>query len=364
MGRLSMLFCLLMACVVSIADAGELRTWTSKNGKYTLEAELTAVSEDGQEVTLKDAKGKSKDVKLSVLCPDDGMYANEWKERKKNELSEESAPFQESDESESKDSIVPAPTTERKNDVHEKNDGRLFGVSLGDTVEQVRQNCEVIDETYDEKSNWRIIKVKAGEGGAECLNAYFMNTDTVGQFELIFKNPSKENARKIANALKRVAKFPAEYEEWSDNGCDHGWIYFLRDKNSKPYVYFRFSGEEKGKKAEMFFRCVDITKEVYAPDKLREEAYPIAKKMILGRLKAPSTAIFEPLEDINENACFFWSSYKGERWFQHENLHLSMSVEAKNPYNVLIRSNYFVELKYEDGKLSETNGDISVLEGD
>ena len=67
-----LLFVAVMAAVVMVASAAIARTWTSKSGKYQIEADLVK-SENGK-VTLRKPGGDTITVDESQLSDDDRTY--------------------------------------------------------------------------------------------------------------------------------------------------------------------------------------------------------------------------------------------------------------------------------------------------
>jgi len=63
-------FCLLAL----VANAAEVRTWTSTSGTHKTEAELVKVSDDGKSVTLRKTDGKEIEVPLDKLSKADSEY--------------------------------------------------------------------------------------------------------------------------------------------------------------------------------------------------------------------------------------------------------------------------------------------------
>ena len=55
------------------------KTWTSANGRHTIEADLVRV--DGKNVVLKNAKGKQIRLPLSKLSPEDQQYVVDWQKK-------------------------------------------------------------------------------------------------------------------------------------------------------------------------------------------------------------------------------------------------------------------------------------------
>ena len=67
------IFCLLTwFCSTHVADGADLRTWTSKSGKYTVKAELLSFAEGV--VTLRRADGKKIEIPIAKLSQDDRKH--------------------------------------------------------------------------------------------------------------------------------------------------------------------------------------------------------------------------------------------------------------------------------------------------
>ncbi|MBI83194.1 MAG: hypothetical protein CMJ81_08365 [Planctomycetaceae bacterium] len=65
--------CLLTwCCSTQVADGADLRTWTSKSGKYTVKAELLSFAEGV--VTLRRADGRKIEIPIAKLSPDDRKH--------------------------------------------------------------------------------------------------------------------------------------------------------------------------------------------------------------------------------------------------------------------------------------------------
>jgi len=73
-------FTVCVFCLCLIANAAEVRTWTSADGKFKIDAELVKVSEDGKSVTLRQKDGKESVAKLEKLSQEDSEYVTKQNE--------------------------------------------------------------------------------------------------------------------------------------------------------------------------------------------------------------------------------------------------------------------------------------------
>lgn len=86
------LFIGLLAVLVFPVRAEEFRTWTSSNGKFTVEAKLSDF--DGNAVVLETKNGETIELTRDKLCEDDGKYLVAWNVRKKKEKEDGENPFE------------------------------------------------------------------------------------------------------------------------------------------------------------------------------------------------------------------------------------------------------------------------------
>lgn len=325
---------------MSIVSAEDIRTWTSKNGKHTLEAELTAVSEDGKEVTLKDAKGKSRDVKLKTLCPEDNEYAKKWQDAQANQDAEPD-PFQEPTVDEPQTQEVEVDTTEH---------AELIEVSVGDSLDTVKASCQILSEVCDDRVNWRRLAIQPKNSLIDTYTLYFFDSEDVGLVFVSFKAPSIKLAKKVTKTLS--SKFESKSGLIISSVTDSGDAFF--EIPGKPNESMSLSYNKREKDETLYLLWQTDQKSI--SDSMKKLLYPVAKKAILDVLKSPASAVFE--EESN-------TAYEFRILSQPQPIRvlLTMSVDAQNSYGALLRTRYGVIVHYDVEEPSvDINDNYSILE--
>ncbi|MDO5553067.1 MAG: SHD1 domain-containing protein [Planctomycetia bacterium] len=335
-------------------NADEFRKWTSASGKYTTEATLEEICDDGVSVLLKKRNGKTAKVVIEQLCEDDKTYISQKtddpfaEEDAKPASSSESPSQPESKKPEAARQKPPKPEPPKKQEV-EIPVTYPFEVSLGNTLDDVRSHCEIIDEKYDKLSNWRTLTIKPKNEAIEVIEAIFRNESTLGYYRVTFRNPTKELTTRVYEVLKPCFKTPLELQFISTSQGEESAICDLHQSTDGSSSRLYYNNTPVSGELTLSFTERDGDAEV--SESFKEVLYPVAKDAILDRLKAPATAVFPPKEDT-----VYEPRDPGEAFI------LYISVDAQNSYGALIRSRYAVSVHYKDGVASVIDSKYSVLE--
>ena len=283
------------------------------------------MSEDGTTVTLKDANGKSRDVQLQSLCPDDNEYAKQW-QKDQSGKEDKSDPRQETTD------VEPLPQKKRKNDVPELSS--IIEVSVGDRLDAVKASCQILSDVCDDRVNWRRLVIQPKNPMIETYTLYFFDSDEVGAVTILFQDHSPTVEKKITSALS--SKFQPESEEEMDRSYGRGSIRFTIP--SKPNESMMLSYHKEGANEIL---GIDWCKR---PEKISNDMknllYPVAKDALLEVLKAPATAVFE---DVNK------TTYEITHFVDLSGVGFDfiVSVDAQNSYGAMIRTRYVVDVDYD-----------------
>ena len=238
----------------------------------------------------------------------------------------------------------------------------VYEVIIGDSLETVRANCEIFNETFYPKLNRRLLKIKTKELGASCINVYFICEDVVTQFEIIYEDPSMENADTILIMLRK--RYGSKEKGFrSDEEYTRRLTLNVLEKldvSAPENHYFNFDGLS----GEMILQ-VSSNHLCEVSQENRQSVYDVAKQMITSCLKCPSTAQFQPLSEIGEadiEPLSIENKTDQCHWITDDYM-INLWCEAENSFGAPVRTKYRVQVPTKDGKF-EPGPDMYVNELD
>ncbi|MDD3585841.1 MAG: SHD1 domain-containing protein [Thermoguttaceae bacterium] len=315
MQRLFIFVLLVLSFLSPDLIAGESRTWTSASGEYTTIATLEEVVDDGASVILKKENGKRIKVVVAQLSESDQTYIAQ---------SRNASPQSDGQNS--------GGSTNETDDLPTY----PYEVSLGMTLKEIHSRCEISEEKYDKLSNWRILTIKPKNSSFASITAIFRNENTLGYYEISFAKPSKALTIKIYKMLRKSFDNAEELKfNSSQKGKESSLTrMYKRPEGGNGYLsYSRDNGE-----SSVSLTFAETAADADIPEALKTILYSVAKDGVLEILKAPSTAVFMPIEKTTFECTEYGKCFC-----------VYIFVDAQNSYGAMLRARYAVPVIYENG---------------